>query len=590
MKFKKTGCIAVSTALILITSGCGIMKKTKAAESVSSSSVTSPTTTKSSKEELFEKWVYDEGEPEIYVFGNSPEHYYITEKYFTEEEEGEKPKSVKKDGIYYNIYSDHAVCTGDGYKNEGVSGVLVIPSEIDNVPVTEISAWAFDETEITSVILPETMAVIGEEAFAECKLLEEAVVYGNMEERAFRDCNALKKVVASGDIGDYAFERCISLETVEMLSGKKIGHCAFDNSLDEGCKSLSEFTASEELEFIGEGAFFRTPFDARINNCNETIILGKVIYKYGGDKNSEVLEVSEGITMLGSGVFSGMEKVKKLILPDSLKYIGGDALSGMESLEELNLPDSVEYIGPNGCMYMSSIKKLTMPMNLKHLGSQAFSECISLEEIVFNEKLSFFGQYALKGSKWADEHYGVVIVNGVVVYCNSNHKSYTIPEGVVAVAPKAFSQSIDDSFHHSFAQYIELPDTVEYIGEEAFWRTNILEFDFPDNLRYIGDRAFMESFCIEEITLKPYIEEIGVYNFAYCTDLETVKIESGRETIPDYFCYETNSIKTIIVPNTVEYFGKGSFYGMTESCTVYCSAESKADYYFKNDRCEIIYR
>ena len=83
MKFKKTGCIAVSTALILITSGCGIMKKTKAAESVSSSSVTSPTTTKSSKEELFEKWVYDEGEPEIYVFGNSPEHYYITEKYFT---------------------------------------------------------------------------------------------------------------------------------------------------------------------------------------------------------------------------------------------------------------------------------------------------------------------------------------------------------------------------------------------------------------------------------------------------------------------------------------------------------------------------
>lgn len=583
MKGKITCCIFITLAYLCSLTGCTAEKDLEQAVSVTSAPVTYASTSESSKEDLFEKWVYDEGEPEIYVFGNAPEHYYLTEKYFTEEEKGEKPKSTEIDGIYYNIFSDHAVCTGSSYKNEDISGALIIPSEVNGVPVTKISAHAFNETEVTSVTLPETVIVIGKEAFAECELLEEAVVYGNMEERVFRGCTALKKVVASGDIGEYAFEDCIRLETVEMLSGKKIGICAFENS-----KNLSEFTTSEELEFIGEGAFFGTLFNTY--NRNETVILGKVLFKYGGDKYTESLEIPEGITMLGSGVFSGMKNTKKLTLPDSLKYIGGDALSGMESLEELSLPDSVEYIGPSACTYMKSIKKITMPANLEYLGSMAFWECTSLEEIVFNDKLSFFGEYVFKGTKWADEHYGVVIVNGVVVYCSSNHKSYTIPEGVVAVAPLAFSQSIDDSFHHSFAQYIKLPDTVEYIGDEAFWRTNMLEFEFPRNLKYIGDRAFMESFCIEEITLPPYIEEIGVYNFAYCPDLRTVKIESGRETIPDYFCYECNFLNKIVIPNNVERIGKGVFYGIGESCTVYCTAESKAYYCLKHTRCKFIYR
>ena len=66
------------------------------------------------------------------------------------------------DGIEYQI--DDSGCSITGY--HGKASDIVIPSEIDGYPVTEIRSYAFsDNTRIKSVVISDGIKSIGDSAF-----------------------------------------------------------------------------------------------------------------------------------------------------------------------------------------------------------------------------------------------------------------------------------------------------------------------------------------------------------------------------------------------------------------------------------------
>lgn len=117
--------------------------------------------------------------------------------------------------------------------NGGVSDV-VIPSEYEGVPVIGIRDYAFSYSEITSVVIPDSVKSIGCCAFMECTQLTSAIVCGSVGEDAFFCCSALEDVTfLSGveSIGRGAFHGCYALSDVTFFSGLKvIGETAFESS------------------------------------------------------------------------------------------------------------------------------------------------------------------------------------------------------------------------------------------------------------------------------------------------------------------------------------------------------------------------
>ena len=113
-----------------------------------------------------------------------------------------------------------------GYTGEG--GAIVIPSEIDGLPVTSIGYRAFCEYEIlTSVTLPDSLAAIESEAFYCCYPLEEITFPDGLE-----------------TIGSWAFYRCNVLQDVYIpKSVVSIGWNAFD-----GCDSVKNIYCEVESE------------------------------------------------------------------------------------------------------------------------------------------------------------------------------------------------------------------------------------------------------------------------------------------------------------------------------------------------------
>lgn len=71
---------------------------------------------------------------------------------------------------------------------------------------------------------------------------------------------------------------------------------------------------------------------------------GNIIVAFPREKNVENVELGEGISELGDGVFCSNPYVKSVILPNTLKIVPSASFLNLASLEELILKDSVETI------------------------------------------------------------------------------------------------------------------------------------------------------------------------------------------------------------------------------------------------------
>ena len=133
---------------------------------------------------------------------------------------------------------------------------IVIPNSIQGYPVRAIAANAFEGLDIESVLLPDTVKVIGESAFKSCKKLKE-VTFGKGIEKicyyAFWNCNQLSGIVLPDSLKSIG-GRCFSGTALKSISLprelEKVDYGCF--SL---CSNLSAVYMSEGLKEICSRSF-----------------------------------------------------------------------------------------------------------------------------------------------------------------------------------------------------------------------------------------------------------------------------------------------------------------------------------------------
>ncbi|MGN1122993.1 MAG: leucine-rich repeat domain-containing protein [Eubacterium sp.] len=168
---------------------------------------------------------------------------------------------------------------------------VVIPETIDGLPVVAINQSAFYSSQITSVVMPDTLKTIGKDAFQFCNSLA-SVKFGNSVE----------------SIGDYAFYECIKIkELVLPNSLKTIGVDALVCS-----SSLKYLFIPSGVTSIGkEGVGFKRLFVYENENDPFTkAIDGFVIYGYSGGAAEEYalansfkfVDVSDAFNTAANGV------------------------------------------------------------------------------------------------------------------------------------------------------------------------------------------------------------------------------------------------------------------------------------------------
>ncbi|MGI6033383.1 MAG: leucine-rich repeat domain-containing protein [Coriobacteriales bacterium] len=90
---------------------------------------------------------------------------------------------------------------------------------------------------------------------------------------------------------------------------------------------------------------------------------------------------------------------------------------------------------------------------------------------------------------------------------------------VTEIAPEAFAYATQ-------LEEIELPDSIEVIGEKSFVGSGITRIRLPRSVRRIGRRAFSNCHRLERVELNEGLVEIGHEAFASCENLGAILLPS----------------------------------------------------------------
>lgn len=314
---------------------------------------------------------------------------------------------------------------------------VVIPSEYNGLPVTEIAPMVFwNSRYLKSLTIPATVTCVREYAFTGCKNLEKVIFEEGSQLKtiggcAFADCSSLKEIELPESlemIEGAAFSGCTSLERIHIPKNVNAINCHFMANSFEECTSLKSITLDEENQtYTMEGNFIYEMKDGKKH----------IVLCVGGDEDG-VLRIPEDIDSFYGGAFVTCKNVDTVYM-----HAGLDEIPEVES--------SKAYVVAEDNPYFCSIDGVVYSKDKTELMDYPQSkEDKEFTAPSFVEKIS---DYAF---------YGVKYLENVIV-----------SEGVAHIGEGAFS--------YSSIKSIELPKSLEIIDSRAFYCSELLE-----EIKYAG--------------------------------------------------------------------------------------------------------
>ena len=379
-------------------------------------------------------------------------------------------------------------------KYKGSKKDIIIPSCIDGKKVVEIGDYVFCDLKLTSVKLPKYLYSIGEYAFKG---------------------NEFKEI----DIPD----------TV-----KEIGMAGFYK-----CK-LEKIKIPKSMEVIVEDAFAR-------NELKEVILHNNVKYLYGspfgGNKLESIIIPDSVIEMDGGFMFN---PIKSATLPSWFKP------------EVSKLFDNSSNIKFNYTKHVIS-NTGQPPCDLENPDDLDYYKYSVIDDNYINKKVSEYKYENFKEGnldKWESDYRkkmtqlkGNIVINKFFKHGESDIKIPSLIYGrkVVGIEDRAFADSM---FSKEGFKPVVIPNTIKFIGKDAFKERKLKSIIIPDSVTEIGKNAF--SYCkLESVKFGSNLVEIGRSAFSG-NNLTSINIPNSVVKMEENVFYNNKELKSVTIPKKFE--------------------------------------
>ena len=271
-----------------------------------------------------------------------------------------------------------------------------------------------------------------EETVAKAKAEEEAAA----KEKAEEEAAAKEKAEEEAAAKEKAEEEAAAKEKAEEEAvNPTLVDSEIANQLTDGGKNKNVILPASVCE-IAQNAFYDNKTLERIDmtSCNKLTIIGEL-------------------------AFAGCENLTNIIFPENIEEIGGTAFSNCEALASVDL---------------SNCKKLDK------IGESAFNWCPSLEEVLLPESLSSIGKSAFCGCKIRNIDFSACKLlskfpDSLFNMCKSLEE-VVWPPHLKEIGDVAFSDC-------ESLRRVELPDSVEVLGEQVFSGCKLKSLSLPKNIK-----------------------------------------------------------------------------------------------------------
>ena len=161
-------------------------------------------------------------------------------------------------GIVYEVNDDTHELSCIGTSDERWTG-FAPPTELENMPVTEIKEKAFkDNKNLTSMEIPQTVKIVGAQAFAGCESLHTVKIKGNaatIAADAFKNTPDLGTIFVSRDAyatyHEQGFEQCDKLVT--LYGSEDVVQLTDEKGMSDEVASIPTVYAPNQLSYQRQG-------------------------------------------------------------------------------------------------------------------------------------------------------------------------------------------------------------------------------------------------------------------------------------------------------------------------------------------------
>lgn len=373
----------------------------------------------------------------------------------------------------------------------GNDAEIVMPNYHKDLLIKKICDNALYENEnITSVVLPEYLEVVGNYAFGYCSNLT-SVVFGNyityLGEYSFKNCDLIYATLPSSllEIQSYAFENNSNLINVYFPNNCEITYIG--NGAFSYCNSLTTINLPNTIEYMGE-------------------------YVFNGCSSLQSLTLPSSLTTIENYSFQSCSNLQSLILGDDVEYINGYAFSFCDSLSDINIPLSME--GMYGSAFYSSQEE----RNVYYDGTidDWFNCYMDYNGNPLYCRTNLTSSNIVKGGKLY-----LLDNNGSVTYNNKTYSlatNITLPNNITNINMSYLS-------YCSSIEKLIIPSNVQNIQRGAFQNCiNLTVVDIKEGLLQIGSTYYSQAgyafqYCrnLEKIVIPTTVTYIGAYSFQYCS-------------------------------------------------------------------------
>ena len=498
-------------------------------------------------------WFVDEAMTSPFVFGNAAsENIVLYTSYYTE-------------GLKI---SDGAIT---GY--DGTSENVIAPAVYEGKAVTAVSDRAFIDSDIVSLVLPESIASVGREAFygaeyltsvnlgANLKSIGEYAFYRNTRLRSFGDissvtaipaglflgCANLTEIALSDNVtsvGAQAFAGCERIAEMVIPDGVS----AVPDSLFDGCTALESVTLPASMTSFGKNVFDgckslqNVSLDAENKNFSlrdGNLCKGSELLLYiTGAKTDDTYYVPASVESIAAGAFAYNRNLKTVVVREGTAIACG-AFKDIQNLETLVIPvigdgaenDYLAYIFGAPARETEGGRSMCIPSTLQSVTVTGDVENVS--------DYAFYGALGLKEAKGMDKAVSV----GDYAFAYTALESFQVPANLQSFGEGAFAGT------KTLWEYTLGESSIYSVYEGALYNkegTRLISFPagrtqavFTENLTSIASYAFTDT-LISEVVLPDTVTDIEYNAFNGCTYLEKLTVPfigngSDRQYLPYIF-------------------------------------------------------
>lgn len=343
-----------------------------------------------------------------------------------------------------------------------------------------------------------------------------------------------KHVTNCNEIGPYMFCNCSFYRIILPKESVSIRNRAFEN-----CSNLETIIIGENVEEIGDKAFYRCTKLSQINIPNGV----KKVYSHAFGDCSNLISVTlgENVEYLGEGVFENCDSLSEIRCKGT--HISIDCLlkAGV-NIDKCKL-------------YFDNSKTLTfeeVPINQQiHVPTAG-----KLKEIIGNTQKEIIQVLKLSGYLNGDD---IIIVRSLI-------QKYNLT--ILDIADVTFVSTGGAYGYYAYNKTIDSLDFIHYTDSMSEDRSQFISFNAKDEI--ISAHMFEGCNKLLKIVLPDNIYRIESCAFEGCRKLNRIEIPDNVVQIQEGTFSECINLERITIGKNVRNISKDAFAGCKKIAAIYC--------------------